>query len=70
MSDHRSSTSHRADGPSPFTGADVLAPDISPASGYTGSASSQRPASQTMTQQLLMIEDDTRLAAMVGEYLS
>ncbi len=70
MSDPRSSTSHPADGPSPFTGADVFAPDSSAASGYTGPASSQRPASQTMTQQLLMIEDDTRLATMVGEYLS
>ena len=70
MSDHRSSTSHMTDSPSPFTGADVFAPDSSPASGYTGSASAQRPASQTMTQQLLMIEDDTRLASMVGEYLS
>jgi DNA-binding response OmpR family regulator len=40
-----------------------------PASGYTDQQPSNRPASQTMTQQLLMIEDDTRLATMVGEYL-
>ncbi len=69
MSDHRSSTPPSADAPSPFTGADVLAPDSAAANGYTGPDPSPRPASQTMTQQLLMIEDDTRLATMVGEYL-
>lgn len=55
--------------PSPFT-TDVLA--SSPASGtssYTDQPTSTRAVSQPMTQQLLMIEDDTRLAAMVGEYL-
>ena len=69
MNDHRSSAVLSGRTPSPFTGADVLAPDSTPGSGYTEPHSSQRPASQTMTQQLLMIEDDTRLATMVGEYL-
>lgn len=40
------------------------------ASGYTDSHFATRSASSSMTQQLLMIEDDTRLAAMVGDYLS
>ncbi len=70
MSEHRSSATYPADAISPFTGADVLGPDSTVASGYTDPHAPQRPASQTMTQQLLMIEDDTRLAAMVGEYLS
>lgn len=49
-------------------GASTTSP-FTAASGYTGQQPSNRPASQTMTQQLLMIEDDTRLATMVGEYL-
>ena len=54
---------------SPFT-TDVLEPGTAAAaSGYTDQSTSTRPASQPMTQQLLMIEDDTRLATMVGEYL-
>ncbi len=54
---------------SPFT-TDVLAPSPASASnGYTDQTTSTRPVSQPMTQQLLMIEDDTRLATMVGEYL-
>lgn len=69
MSDHRSSAATAPHSASPFTGADLLAPDSPPANGYTEPPSSQSPASQTMTQQLLMIEDDTRLATMVGEYL-
>jgi DNA-binding response OmpR family regulator len=69
MSEHRSSTAPRAATDSPFTGADLPVPDSAPASGYTDIHPSQRPAVQTMTQQLLMIEDDTRLATMVGEYL-
>ncbi len=55
--------------PSPFT-TDVLA--ASPpagAGGYTDQPTSTRAESPPMTQQLLMIEDDTRLATMVGEYL-
>ena len=56
-------------GASPFT-TDVLVPGpASAAGGYTEQSTSIRPASQPMTQQLLMIEDDTRLATMVGEYL-
>ena len=55
--------------PSPFT-TDVLATSpAAGASGYTDQHSSTRPANPPMTQQLLMIEDDTRLATMVGEYL-
>lgn len=54
---------------SPFT-TDVLAPSAAPApNGYTDQTTNTRPVSQPMTQQLLMIEDDTRLATMVGEYL-
>ena len=54
MSEHRSSA--------PASG-------IAQASGYTEQHPPTRPASQPMTQQLLMIEDDSRLATMVGEYL-
>ncbi len=59
-----------AAGASPFLGDDVLGGAAGPAaSGYTEQHSPNRSASQAMTQQLLMIEDDTRLATMVGEYL-
>src|SRR5688572_5618420 len=54
---------------SPFT-TDVLgASPQAGANGYTEQPTSTRAASQPMTQQLLMIEDDTRLATMVIEYL-
>ncbi len=69
MSEHRNSTSTSIT-PSPFLGEDVLTQDGEPAvSGYTDQNSPTRSGSQAMTQQLLMIEDDTRLATMVGEYL-
>ena len=49
---------------------DVLPPSpVAAPIGYTDQITSTRPVSQPMTQQLLMIEDDTRLATMVGEYL-
>ena len=70
MSEIHNSAAASSHSPGPFTGADVLAPDSREPNGYTDRPTSHRPASQTMTQQLLMIEDDTRLATMVGEYLS
>ena len=70
MSEIHNSAAASSHSPSPFTGADVLGPDSREPNGYTDRPTSHRPASQTMTQQLLMIEDDTRLATMVGEYLS
>jgi DNA-binding response OmpR family regulator len=70
MREHRDSAPATAGAQSPFTGSDVPASGGGvTASGYTDQHPSTRAASQPMTQQLLMIEDDTRLATMVGEYL-
>ncbi len=68
MTEHRTTANHEHT-PGPHAAADAVTTGRAPASGYTGAHASQRAASQTMTQQLLMIEDDTRLATMVGEYL-
>ncbi len=55
--------------PSPFTTDVLAATPLSGAGSYTDQPASTRTVSPSMTQQLLMIEDDTRLATMVGEYL-
>ena len=71
MSEHRDSAPADNSAQSPFTGSDVPTADSSaPTSDYTDPHPPSPAASQPMpTQQLLMIEDDTRLATMVGEYL-
>ena len=71
MSEHRDSAPADNSAQSLFTGSDVPAADSSaPTSDYTDPHPPTPAASQPMpTQQLLMIEDDTRLATMVGEYL-
>ncbi len=69
-SEHRDSAPAPGTAQRPFTGSAMLAAGRSgPASGYTGLHPSSRATSPPMTQQLLMIEDDSRLATMVGEYL-
>ena len=71
MSEHRDSAPADNSAQSLVTGSDVPAADSSaPTSDYTDPHPPTPAASQPMpTQQLLMIEDDTRLATMVGEYL-
>ena len=70
MSDYRDSAPASGSRKSPFTEHAVLGTDAGTmVGGYTEQQPNTASASASMTQQLLMIEDDSRLATMVGEYL-